>query len=100
MRRISREEACRLIKKSGGKVFGCTFKKRSTGEIRTGRFRLGASVRKGLNGGPRAYDPESKGLLWVYRMAGDQSNSDGQRRSIPVEGIQEISLEGRHYEVL
>lgn len=100
-KQITRQKAVELIENSGGTVFACTFLKRETKEERVGRFRLGRTVKKGLAGGPPAYDPKAKNLIWVYRMAGDVSESatddDKNRRSIPIEGIQRVTIGGETY---
>ena len=98
--KLTTTEAANLILKSKT-IFSVTFTKRSTGEVRTMRATLGANVKKGLAGGPAAYDPAQHGLIWVYLMAGDE-NRDADpknRRSIPVEGISRLVLGGTEYEV-
>jgi|APGre2960657404_1045060.scaffolds.fasta_scaffold31982_3 hypothetical protein len=97
---INKQEAARLIHETNGTVFSVTFIKRSTGEVRTGLFRLGYTVQKGLAGGEAPYSFEEKGLIPVYRMAGDKSESDGQRRTIPIEGILNLKANGKDYEVV
>lgn len=96
---ITEKEAVALIHGTAGKVFSCTFVKRSNGEIREGRFRLGSTVKKGLKGGPAAYNPADYDLIWVYRMAGDESENPGQRRSIPADGIVCLTVGGEDYVV-
>lgn len=96
---INKQQAAAIIHSTGGTVFSVTFVKRSTGEVREGRFRLGYTVQKGLAGGEAPYSFEEKGLIPVYRMAGDQSESDGQRRTIPTEGILKLKANGKEYEV-
>ena len=63
---IDREEAIKIIKDSKGKIFGVSFVKRSTGELRHMTARLG--VRKGVTGEGLKYDPESRQLMTVYDM--------------------------------
>jgi hypothetical protein len=96
---ISKQQAAAIIHSTGGTVFSVTFVKRSTGEVREGRFRLGYTVKKGLAGGEAPYSFEEKGLIPVYRMAGDESKSDGQRRTIPTEGILKLTANGKEYTV-
>lgn len=96
---ISSEQAAKLIWDSNGQVFACRFIKRSTGEVREGRFRLGPSVQKGLKGGIAAYNFQDHGLIPAYRMSGDISESDGKRRSIPIEGLQSLTIDGITYDV-
>jgi hypothetical protein len=75
-----------FIAATEGKIFSIKFIKRSTGELRSMVCRTG--VKKHLAGGEPAYDPKSKGLIWVYDM------SKAGYRSIPEEGIQEILIDG------
>ena len=95
--KISPQQAAQLIHETNGTVFSVRFMKRSTGEIRDGRFRLGYTVSKGLAGGEAAYSFKDKNLIPVYRMAGDDSTSDGMRRTIPVEGIWWLKVNGTEY---
>ncbi len=97
--KITTQQAAELIHGTDGTVFSVSFVKRSTGEVRDGRFRLGYTVQKGLAGGEAPYSFEEKGLIPVYRMAGDTSESVGQRRTIPVEGIIRLKVAGQEYEV-
>ena len=99
MQRINRKDAVNLINMHAGEVFSVKFRKRSTGEIREGRFRLGFTVQKNRANGPQRYNFNEKGLIPVYRMAGDFFESDGKRRTIPIEGIMELSIGGKRYEV-
>ena len=97
--RLERSEAVKLILATDGKIFGVKFRKRSNGEVRDGRFRLGYTVSKGTKGGSLGYNPTKHDLIPTYRMAGDLSDSEGERRMIPIEGILEITVGGNHYEV-
>ena len=65
-----------------GKIFSCTFVKRSDHSVRRMVARTG--VKLGLTGKGSAYDPESKGLLTVYDM-----EKKGYR-TIPSENVVEI----------
>ncbi len=96
---ITNDKAADLIRNSNGKVFSVTFVKRSDGTLRQGRFRFGPSVNVGRVGGSAPYDFGSKRLIPVYRMAGDSSESDGKRRTIPIEGITKLTIEGKEYKV-
>lgn len=102
------EAASKILEtRNTGTVFNVGFYKRGnkrTGkgknEFREMRARLGSTVKKGLAGGPPAYDPREHSLLWVYLMAGDVNRDEGRnRRSIPVEGIVELKLGGEEYRV-
>lgn len=85
----TRETAKTIRRLAGGKIFGCTFTKRTTGELRTMQCRLGVS--KGVTGAGMAYDPEEKGLLPVYDMA------HAGYRMIPLDAIQSITVSGETY---
>lgn len=74
---------------SDGQIFGVQFIKRSTGELRTMRARVG--VRKALRGGVSAYNAASKNLLTVYDM-----DAKGYR-SIPVENVRTLSVSGQQF---
>lgn len=78
-----------MAKVESGKIFGVSFIKRTTGELRTMSCRLG--VKKFLHGGKMAYSPAEKKLLTVFSM------SDKGYRSIPFEGIQSVSVGGQSY---
>lgn len=102
---ITPEVAADMILSSDGKVFSCDFfkkgdrKGKGKNELREFRGRLGSTVKKGLRGGPAAYNPAEHGLIWAYRMAGDTTETDGQRRSIAVSGITRLAIDGRTYHV-
>jgi hypothetical protein len=72
-----------------GKIFGCSFVKRSDGTIRKGSFRFG--VHSYLHGGGLKYDPESNNLISVFDM-----NKLGYRM-IPVDSIVEINYKGQKW---
>lgn len=74
-----------------GKVFGVSFIKRSTGELRTMSARLGP--KKFLRGGKFSYSPAEQQLLTIFDMA-KQSY-----RSVPLDAIQRISVGGQSYNV-
>lgn len=77
------------LKITNGKVFSCVFVKRTTGEIREMTARLG--VKKYLKGGALSYDPKTCNLIPVFDMV------KGAYRSISIEGIKEIKIEGKTY---
>ena len=74
---------------SDGQIFSVTFTKRSTGELRKMRCRLG--VKKHLSGGSKSYDPAKSNLLTVFDM--DKAGY----RSIPIDGIQRLSVSGQTF---
>jgi len=63
---ISPETAVGMMLDSKGKIFGVTYTKRTTGEVRDMVARLG--VTKHLTGGELKYSPASKKLLTVFDM--------------------------------
>ena len=73
----------------GGRIFGVSFIKRTTGELRTMSCRLG--VKKFLKGGKLAYSPAEKQLLTVFDM------SKKAYRCIPLDAVQSISAGGQTY---
>ncbi len=78
-----------IAKAETGKIFSISFIKRTTGELRMMTARLG--VKKFLKGGELAYSPAKKQLLTVFDM------SAKGYRSIPYEGIKQVSIEGQSY---
>lgn len=72
-----------------GHIFTVRFVKRSTGEVRVMNCRKG--VRKYLKGGPMAYNPDDKGLLWVFDV------QHSAYRSIAIEGILSLTMDGVTY---
>jgi len=106
---ISPQDAARKIleTRGSGQVFTVGFYKRGkrNGEgknkFRQMNARLGSTVKKGLAGGPPAYDPREHDLLWVYIMGSDENwtESGRNRRSVPVDGIVELNIGGQSYRV-
>ena len=88
---IDRDTAIKMIKDSEGKIFGVSFIKRTTGELRHMSARRG--VRKGVNGEGLKYDPESKQLITVYDM-----NKEGHRM-LNTETLYRLSLKGMNYSI-
>jgi len=74
---------------SDGKIFQVEFIKRTTGELRKMRCRLG--VKKYLKGGVKKYASKDKQLLTVFDM-----DAKGYR-SIPVEGIRLLKVGGQSF---
>ena len=66
---ITRAEAVARIRGSEGRVISLTFIKRTTGEVRTGAFRLGVVRVKGDLGSGPAYRAEDHGLIRVWDMS-------------------------------
>ena len=86
---IKRKKAIEMMNNNGGLIFGVKFVKRSDGSVRSGSFRTG--VRKNIKGNPR-YNPKSHSIFRVYDMKKGY-------RSIPLEGILSITLNGAVYTV-
>ena len=86
---IARDKAIQMIKDSKGRIFGVSFIKRTTGELRHMSARRG--VRKDVNGEGLHYDPESKQLLTVYDM-----NKKGHRM-LNTDTLYRLSLKGMDY---
>ena len=89
---IERSTAIEMIKDSAGKIFGVSFIKRTTGEIRNMSARRG--VRKNVTGEGMKYDPESKQLLTVYDM-----NKRGHRM-LNTETLYRLVLNGSNYTIV
>lgn len=77
---------------SDGLIFGVSFVKRTTGELRTMSCRLG--VKKFLRGGKLTYSPAEKELLTVFSM------NDNGYRSIPLNAIKRLSIAGESFKVV
>lgn len=89
---IDKNTAIQMIKDSKGKIFGVTFVKRTTGDIRTMSARLGVS--KGVTGEGLKYDPESKQLMTVYDM------HKKQYRMLNTETLSQLNIKGQTYSIL
>jgi len=74
---------------NNGQIFGVSFIKRTTGELRTMSARLG--VKKFLRGGQLSYSPAEKQLLTVFSM------KDQGYRCIPLDAIQRVSVGGETF---
>lgn len=75
--------------RESGHIFAVEFVKRTDGSIREMLCRTG--VTKGTKGGSMGYDPANHGLLSVYDM------QKKGFRSIPVDAIQHLSMDGERY---
>ena len=89
--KISKVKAIDMIRGSKGKVFGVTFTKRTNGEERKMNARLG--VKKGVTGEGLKFNPKAYALIPVYEMPKQQF------RMINLEGLTQLNLEGKKYEV-
>ena len=91
--KISTADALRLILDSDGRLFSVTFVKRSDGSLRSMVARRGVS--KGVTGAGMSYDPADHKLVTVYEF----TNGEGQFRSIPIDGVTSLTIDGQAYEV-
>lgn len=89
--KITREDATKLMKQTNGTIFSVSFVKKD-GSHRDMVCRLG--VTKHLKGGEQAYDPEEYALLCVFDM------QKSAYRSISLETITRLSLDGVDYDVI
>lgn len=72
-----------IIKSTNGGIFGITFTKRTTGELRHMRARIG--VKKGLKGIGLPYHPKNYNLMIVYDMQKGY-------RAIPLDAVHRIKF--------
>lgn len=77
---------------SDGSIFSVEFIKRTDNQLRKMLCRLG--VKKHLRGGDKAYNPKKHNLLTVFDM------NKKAYRSIPVNAIQKISINGQTFNFL
>lgn len=85
---ITRTEAIRLLSSTQGRLFRVVFTRRSDGQKRVMICRTG--VKKGVKGTGKPADPKHR-LISVYDMQAEGF------RSIPQEGIEEITFGGKFY---
>ncbi|CAM6004836.1 unnamed protein product [Sphagnum balticum] len=91
MRKITIENAEKLIKSTNGAIFSVSFVK-ANGETREMTCRLG--VRKGLTGKGLTYDPSSYDLLTVY----DMTKQD--YRAIRLTALKRLTVDGKAFAVI
>lgn len=97
----TRKEVVEFIRGSEGKMFSIRFIKRTDGSEREMVCRTGVKSR--LAGGEPAYDPKDYKLINVFDMhapAKKGSTEKGDYRSIPIEGIIQIKMEGKWFKVV
>lgn len=107
---ITKQEAASMIQGSNGKLFGVTFIKRSTGTARRMTARTG--VTKGVTGEGKRFNPKDHGLLTVHEFVGDpqterengkfvgNGNIETHFRHVPIEGITELKIGGKTFQVV
>ena len=105
METISQNEAATLIKESRGKLFSVTFIKRKDGSRRRMTARVG--VRKGVNGDGLKFNPADHNLLTVHEFVTDPTRGEKGRvrnmvtqfRSVPIDGIIQLKVGGKTFEI-
>jgi len=100
MASIKRSEMVAKILEGGEGIFGAEFTKRTTGETRTGTFRLAREIQKGKVGGQLPYTAKNHSLIPVFDMG--LAKKDGAKeayRMIPYEGIHKIHIAGQSYDI-
>jgi len=88
-KRIPLHEALKLIDDQSGKIASAKFIKRTDGSVRKMTFRTG--VKKHLTGEGAKYSFRKNALIPVFDM------QKRGYRSIPTEGIQELTVGGNTY---
>jgi hypothetical protein len=88
---MTERDALAYILRSGGRPFSVVFVKRTDGEVR--HMNASTDCRSLLRGGVAAYDAGSRGLVVV------QDLDKHAVRSIPLENLVRIKLNGRWHEV-
>jgi len=87
---ISQDEAQQMVKNYHGRqYFGVVFVKRTNGEIRTMNCRKG--VYKGVRGGGLRFDPVKKRVVIVH------DRNIGQHRSVSLDEIKSVNMQGKRY---
>jgi hypothetical protein len=89
--KISKEQALKLIKASGGKTFGVTFTKKN-GEERKMNARLG--VKKGVTGVGMKYNPAEHNLITAFDMHKENF------RMINLATMSRLSTKKKTYEIV
>jgi hypothetical protein len=80
-----------------GKMFGVSFTKRSTGELR--KMLATTNFVSKLKGGEAAYDAKEKGLLVVLDVIANRKNPERAIRSIPLDSVLTIKAKGVEYTI-
>jgi hypothetical protein len=91
---LTKSQAEAVIRNSNGKIMNVLFIKRTDGQLREMVCRTG--VKKHLKGGKAAYNFSDKNLVSVYDM---QAEVGKGYRSIPLENIRSITINGTHFRV-
>jgi len=89
--RLRRRNIYRWLMATNGRVFAVTFIKRSTGEEKTIRARVGVKTRR--KGKGLRYNTRDKKLIVVYDM------KERTYKSIPIDGIEAVCCRVKKYRV-
>ena len=92
---LTKKQAEAMMRNSNGKIMNVLFVKRTDGQLREMVCRTG--VTKHLKGGPAAYNFDEKHLLPVFDMQ-VEAGKNGYR-SIPLESVRSITINGTHFKV-
>lgn len=90
----TRKEALEFIRDLGGKIFSVKFIKRTSGELREMVCRQGVKRDLAENPTKPGVDFKANELIPVFDMKADAY------RSIPIEGIRDIKIDGNWYKVV
>lgn len=115
MQIIDRNEAARMIRQSGGKIFSVTFIKRTdrkkmpyASESQLPRRRMVArlGVTQGVTGQGKAFRDSDHDLITAFELVTGNRDAKGRLqnggrhfRHIPIEGIRELKIAGQEYTV-
>ncbi|MFM9826631.1 phage tail tape measure protein, partial [Flavobacterium sp.] len=99
--KLLRSEAIAKIMAAKNQIFGAEFTKRTTGESRTGTFRLARNVKTGKVGGSLPYKAKDHQLVPVFDMGLSKKKGAGEAyRMLPYEGLNKLHIDGKEYDVV
>ena len=99
--KLLRSEAIAKIMAAKNQIFGAEFTKRTTGESRTGTFRLARNVKTGKVGGSLPYKAKDHQLVPVFDMGLSKKKGAGDAyRMLPYEGLNKLHIDGKEYDVV
>ena len=96
MKTITKDTAKQYIYKTNGKIFSAVFTKKD-GEKR--KMVCRRNVRKYVTGKGLSYNPEERGLVTVYDMQKCKVDPERAYRTINLETLEQIKIEGATYKV-
>jgi hypothetical protein len=116
---ITQNEAAEMIRTSGGKLFSVTFTKRSdrrkmgdSPNLPRRRMVARTGVRKDVTGEGQKFDPKAHGLIVVHEFVTQPDTTRGEKghfagggnlatqfRNVPIEGIEELRIQGKVFQV-